>query len=85
MSNVKFGGNISFTHSYITILTASFSKLSPKIMVYSLGSTLYWLNMASIVTGSVADSVEPKIKHSSNVISNDSMPKKEYMYTRILF
>lgn len=67
------------------MLTASFSKLSPKIMVYSLGSTLYWLKMANIVTGSVADSVEPKIKHSSNVISNDSMPKKEYMYTRILF
>lgn len=31
----------SITHSYMTILTASFNKLSPKMTEYSLGSTLY--------------------------------------------
>ena len=61
----------------MTILTASLSKLSPKMMVYSFGSTLYWLKMARMVTGSVADSVEPKARHSMSDRSRDSSPRKE--------
>jgi hypothetical protein len=61
----------------MTILTASLSKLSPKMILYNFGSTLYWLNIARTVTGSVADSVDPKIKHSNKVRSNDSRPKNE--------
>jgi hypothetical protein len=64
--------------------TASFSKLSPKMMVYSFGSTLYWLKIAKIVTGSVAESVDPKIRHSSNPKLRSSRPRKDQMYTRTL-
>lgn len=68
------------------MLTASFNKLSPKMMLYSFGSTLYWLNIARIVTGSVADRVEPNIRHSISVsLSKDSMPKNFQMYTSTLF
>ena len=63
----------------MTILTASFNKLSPKMTVYSLGSTLYWLKIARMVTGSVAERVEPKMRHSINVRSRCSRPRKEYM------
>lgn len=73
------------TYSYITILTASFNKLSPKMTVYNFGSTLYWLNMARMVTGSVADRVDPKIRHSRRVISILSRPRKEYIYTSTLY
>ena len=45
--------------SKMTMAIASFKIDSPKITVYSFGSTLYVLNMARIVTGSVADNVAP--------------------------
>lgn len=64
-------------YSYITILTASFNRLSPKIIVYSLGSTLYWLKIARMVTGSVAERVEPKIRHSINGNLSVSRPRYE--------
>lgn len=63
----------------MTMLTASFSRLSPKMTVYSFGSTLYWLKMARIVTGSVADRVVPNMRHSSRVRSKDSMPSADQM------
>ena len=65
------------TYSYMTMETASFNKLSPKMMVYSFGSTLYWLKMARMVTGSVADSVDPNVKHSIKESSSDSKPRNE--------
>ena len=65
------------THSYMTILTASFSRLSPKMMLYNFGSTLYWLKMARMVTGSVADNVDPNARHSHKPRSRDSSPKRE--------
>ncbi len=69
----------------MTILTASLSKLSPKMIVYSFGSTLYCLNMAKIVTGSVADKVAPNVRHSSRVSpSRDSISSKDQMYTSTL-
>lgn len=73
------------THSYMTILTASFNKLSPKMTLYNLGSTLYCWKIARIVTGSVADSVDPNMRHSSSVRSSDSKPRNEYIYTKTLF
>jgi hypothetical protein len=68
----------------MTILTASLSKLSPKMIVYNFGSTLYWLNMAKMVTGSVADKVVPNMRHSSRVRSRDSISSKDQMYTSTL-
>lgn len=59
------------------MLTASFNKLSPKMTVYSFGSTLYWLKIARIVTGSVAESVEPKIRHSISGSLSVSIPRYE--------
>ena len=61
----------------MTILTASLIRLSPKMMVYSFGSTLYCWKIARMVTGSVADKVDPKVRHSSSVTSRDSRPRKE--------
>ena len=61
----------------MTILTASFSILSPNMTEYNLGSTLYWLKMARMVTGSVAESAEPKSRHSSSVRWRDSIPSTE--------
>lgn len=55
----------SLSVSNMTIDTASFRMLSPKMMLYSWGSTLYVVKMARIVTGSVALNVLPKIRHSS--------------------
>jgi hypothetical protein len=72
------------TYSYMTIETASFKILSPKMMVYSLGSTLYVLKMARIVTGSVAESVDPKMRHSKSVNRNPSRPNSDQTYTRTL-
>ena len=69
------------THSYITILTASFKRDSPKMTVYSLGSTLYWLKIANMVTGSVADRVDPKVRHSIKLKFNDSSPNCDQMNT----
>jgi hypothetical protein len=45
--------------SNMTIATASLSKLSPKMIVNNFGSTLYVLNIAITVTGSVAERVAP--------------------------
>lgn len=42
-----------------TMAIASLRMDSPKITVYSFGSTLYKLKMAKMVTGSVAESVAP--------------------------
>lgn len=58
--------------SNMTMETASLRRDSPKMMLYSSGSTLYVLKMARIVTGSVALSVEPKMRHSSSVSESDS-------------
>jgi hypothetical protein len=55
-----------------TIAMASLRIDSPNITVYSLGSTLYKLNMARMVTGSVADRVAPTEKASTNVIFRPS-------------
>lgn len=65
------------TYSYMTMETASLRMLSPKMIVYSFGSTLYVLKMARMVTGSVAESVEPKMRHSSNVNRNPSRPNND--------
>lgn len=58
--------------SNMTIAMASFRRASPNITVYSLGSTLYVLKMARIVTGSVADSVAPTEMASTKEILNPS-------------
>lgn len=55
-----------------TMAMASLRMLSPKMMVYSLGSTLYVLKIARIVTGSVADSVAPTDMASTKDTSNPS-------------
>jgi len=48
--------------SNMTMATASLRRLSPKMMVNNLGSTLYVLNIAITVTGSVADKVAPNCR-----------------------
>lgn len=53
-------------------------------MVYSLGSTLYVLKIARMVTGSVADSVDPKMRHSRRVNRSPSRPNSDQTYTRTL-
>jgi len=68
----------------MTIETASFKILSPKMTEYNFGSTLYVLKMARIVTGSVAESVDPKMRHSSKVNFSPSRPRNDQMYTRTL-
>lgn len=72
------------THSYMTIETASFKILSPKITEYNLGSTLYVLNIARMVTGSVAERVEPNMRHSRRVNFSPSSPRKDQIYTSTL-
>lgn len=52
-------GRYCWAVSNMTIAMASLRIDSPKMIVYSFGSTLYVLNIARIVTGSVADSVAP--------------------------
>ena len=49
--------------------------------VYSLGSTLYWLKIANMVTGSVADRVDPKVRHSIKLKFSDSNPNCDQMNT----
>jgi hypothetical protein len=51
---------------------------------YNLGSTLSWLKIARIVTGSVADKTEPKIIESRKLSCNDSNPVSDSKYTRVL-
>ena len=58
--------------SKMTIAIASLRIDSPKMTVYSFGSTLYVLKIARIVTGSVADSVAPTDIASTNDIRNPS-------------
>ena len=58
--------------SKMTMAIASFNIDSPNITVYSLGSTLYVLKMARIVTGSVADNVAPTDIASTNEILKPS-------------
>lgn len=65
------------THSYMTIDTASFKILSPKMTEYNFGSTLYWLKIARIVTGSVADKVDPNMRHSSRLNLSPSNPRND--------
>lgn len=55
-----------------TIAIASLRMDSPNITVYSLGSTLYRLNMARMVTGSVADNVAPTENASTKVMFKPS-------------
>lgn len=55
-----------------TIAIASLSIDSPNMTVYSFGSTLYALNMASIVTGSVAERVAPIENASTKEMSKPS-------------
>ena len=62
---------------------ASFNSDSPKMMVYSLGSTLYALKIERIVTGSVADNVAPTDIASANEMSILSNPKKVQIYNMI--
>jgi hypothetical protein len=42
------------------------SKDSPEIIEYNCGSTFNWLKMARMVTGSVADKMDPNIMLSKN-------------------
>lgn len=55
-----------------TMAMASLRMDSPNITVYSLGSTLYKLNIARMVTGSVAESVAPTEKASTKVMLRPS-------------
>lgn len=77
-------GKVVKTHSNMTIDTASLRILSPKMTLYSCGSTLYVLKMARMVTGSVALSVLPKMKHSSRESEMDSRCRRDHSHTRIL-
>jgi hypothetical protein len=61
----------------MTIATASFRILSPKMTEYSLGSTWRALKIARMVTGSVAERVEPKRRHSTIVRERPSSPRRE--------
>jgi hypothetical protein len=58
--------------SKMTMATASLRMDSPKMMVYSFGSTLNVLKMAKMVTGSVADRVAPTEIASTHVTSRPS-------------
>ena len=55
-----------------TIATASFRMDSPKIRVYSFGSTLYVSKIARMVTGSVAERVAPTDMASTKLILKPS-------------
>ncbi len=65
--------------------TASFKMLSPKIIEYSLGSTLSTWNMESTVTGSVADKTDPKIIESKNESCNEPIPIADNIPTKTLY
>jgi len=62
----------------MTMATASLRIDSPKMTLYSFGSTWSALKMARIVTGSVADRVEPNRRHSTMVSDRLSRPRSEY-------
>jgi hypothetical protein len=71
-------------YSNMTMDTASLRILSPKMTEYNLGSTLSWLKIAKMVTGSVADKTEPKIMESRKLSWSDSSPVRDNRYTMIL-
>ena len=72
--------------SNMTIATASLSRLSPKMIVNSFGSTLYVLNMAITVTGSVADKVAPSWSATGRgKAESDSSPIFVHSQTRTLY
>jgi hypothetical protein len=71
--------------SNMTIATASLSKLSPKMMVNNLGSTLYVLKIAITVTGSVAERVAPSCKAiGRDSADRDSSPILVHNHTNTL-
>ena len=61
-------GTYFWAVSKSTMAMASFNIDSPKMTVYSFGSTLYTLKIANMVTGSVADSVAPTAIACTKVI-----------------
>jgi len=63
-----------------TIAIASFRIDSPKMIVYSFGSTLYVLKIARIVTGSVALSVAPTLIASTKLMFRPSIGMRVYRY-----
>ena len=63
-----------------TIAIASFKMLSPKMTVYSFGSTLYVLKIARIVTGSVAERVAPTDMASTKLMSSPSSGMRVHRY-----
>jgi hypothetical protein len=63
----------------MTMATASFRMDSPKMTLYSLGSTLRALKMARMVTGSVADRVELNCRHSMMDSERPSRPSSAQM------
>jgi hypothetical protein len=64
--------------SKMTMAMASLRIDSPKMMVYSFGSTLYELKIARIVTGSVAERVAPTEIASVHVILIFSIGSRVY-------
>jgi uncharacterized protein YcgI (DUF1989 family) len=65
--------------------TASFRMDSPKMSVYSFGSTLYVSKMARMVTGSVADRVAPTDMASTKLIwkpSRDNLVQRKRIKPR---
>jgi len=64
--------------------TASFSSDSPEMIENSCGSTWSWLKIAKIVTGSVADKMDPKIMLSKNEMLMPSGFKNAYRYVQTL-
>ena len=71
--------------SNMTMATASLRRLSPKMIVNNLGSTLYVLNIAITVTGSVAESVAPNCSATgSDRAERDSRPIFVHSQTRTL-
>ena len=66
-----------------TIAIASFNIDSPKMTVYNLGSTLYVLKIARMVTGSVAERVAPTDMASTKETSKPSKGIRVQRYRMI--
>ena len=60
---------------YSTIAIASFTRLSPKMMVYKLRSTCKCENEHKVATGSTAEISEPNISVSIILMCGNSTPK----------
>ena len=72
--------------SNMTIATASLSKLSPNMIVNNFGSTLYVVNIAITVTGSVAERVAPSWRAiGRDNADRDSRPIFVHSQTRSLY